>query len=313
MIKYLTNSEIDKKKWDDCVRDSFNGIIYSYSWYLDIVAENWQALVENDYERILPLVSGNKWNIDYLYQPVFTQQLGVISKSILTEEVVSSFLTAIPGKFKFAEINLNTLNKIKPGNYKIIQWQNFELDLINSYENLYKGYSTNLKRNLKKAENAGLTISKNVKPDEIIDLFKSNRGRKIKSLKEEHYQKLKRISYVGIYKGLILTYGVYSNHNQLLAGAIFARSKNKMIFLFSGLSEEGKESHAVAFLLDSFIKEHSQHHLTLDFEGSNDPNLARFYQSYGSSLCTYPHIKFNRLPIITRLILSLIKWVKKTI
>ena len=118
---------------------------------------------------------------------------------------------------------------------------------------------------------------------------------------------------MGIYKGLILTYGVYSTYNQLVAGAIFIRSKNKMIFLFSGLSKEGKESHAIAFLLDSFIKEHAQQNLTLDFEGSNDTNLARFYQSFGSSLCTYPHLKFNRLPFLTRLAVSLIKWVKKSI
>ena len=311
MIRHLKNSEINKKKWDDCVYESFNGMIYAYSWYLDIVAEDWQALIEDDYERIFPLIAGYKWKINYLYQPVFTQQLGIISRKILTEEVVISFLNAIPEKFKFAEINLNTLNKIESGNFKIYQWQNFELDLINLYENLYRNYSTNLKRNLKKAANAGLAISKNAKPDEIIDLFRLNRGKKIKFLKEDHYQKLKRLSYMGVYKGLILVYGVYSNHNQLVAGAIFARSNNKMIFLFSGLSEEGKEIHAIAFLLDSFIKEHAQNHLTLDFEGSNDVNLARFYQSFGSSLCTYPHIRFNRLPFLSRTGVSLIKWTKK--
>ena len=184
MIRCLSNQEINKHKWDNCVRESFNGMIYAYSWYLDIVAENWQGLVEDEYQRIFPLITRNKGNIHYLYQPVFTQQLGVISKKILTEQVVSSFLNAIPEKFKFAEINLNTLNKIETGNFKIFHWQNFELDLINSYDNLYKGYSTNLKRNLKKAEKDGLTLSKNIKPDEIITLFRSNRGQKIKILKE---------------------------------------------------------------------------------------------------------------------------------
>ena len=313
MIKYLTNSEIDKIKWDNCVSESFNGIIYAYSWYLDVVADDWQALVENDYDRIFPLISRDKWSISYLYQPVFTQQLGVISKNILTEEVVASFLNAIPQKFKFAEINLNTLNKITSGNFRIYYWQNFELDLINSYQNLYKGYSTNLKRNLKKAEKAGLTISKNTKPDEIINLFKLNRGRKIKLLRDEQYLKLTRISYIGIYKGLIQTFGVYSKYNQLIAGAIFARSKNKIIFLFSGSSEEGKEFHAIAFLLDSVIREHSQKNFTLDFEGSNNPQLARFYKGFGSSRCSYPHIKFNRLPVISSIGLFLIKKVKKII
>lgn len=307
MIRHLTNTEIDKKKWDECILNSFNGIITAYSWYLDIVAENWEALVEDDYIRIFPLTSGKKGQITYLYQPAFTQQLGVFSRSILTEEIVGSFLKAIPDKFRFAEINLNTLNKVPPGNYKVLNWQNFELDLINSYENLYRNYSDNLKRNLKKSGNLEMSISKNIKPDDIIALFRSNKGKTIKNLSDKHYQQLKRLSYMGIYKGLVLTYGVYSSQNQLLAGAIFAKSKNKMIFLFSGLSNEGRELHALAVLLNAFIKEHSQQHLTLDFEGSNDPNLARFYKGFGSSACTYPHIRFNRLPLFIRLVVNLVK------
>jgi hypothetical protein len=307
MIRHLSHKEIDKLKWDNCINEAFNGIVYACSWYLDIASPEWQALVEDDYESVFPLIVGNKWNILYLYQPVFTQQLGVISRKLLTEEVVISFMNAIPAKFKFAEINLNTLNKITSGKFKIYDWQNYELDLINSYDNISKNYSSNLKRNLKKIENSDLTIAKNIKPDEIIDLFKSNRGRNIKNFKAEHYKKLRKLAYMGIYKGLILTYGVYSGHNQLVAGAIFIKSKNKMIFLFSGLSSEGKEFHAIAFLLDSFIREHSQLHLTLDFEGSNDPNLARFYKGFGSSLCTYPHLKFNRLPLLISLGVSVLK------
>ncbi|MCD4664974.1 MAG: hypothetical protein K8R68_06850, partial [Bacteroidales bacterium] len=282
MIRYLNNREIDRKKWDACIKDSFNGIVYASSWYLDIVSEEWEALIENDYERVFPLIPGKKWSISYLYQPVFTQQLGVFSKSILTEDVVKNFINSIPDKFKFAEINLNILNKINSDKIKIYNWLNHELDLINSYENISKSYSTNLKRNIKKGEKSGITITQNIKPDEVIRIFRENRGKKIKKLIDEDYHKLRRLSYVGIYKGLIRIYGAFTKNNELCAGAIFLKSKNKMIFLFSGLTEEGRKTNALALLIDTFIKNHSQQHLTLDFEGSNDFNLARFYKSFGS-------------------------------
>ena len=48
MIKYLHHSEIDKKKWDACIKESFNGMVYASSWYLDIVGFEWEALIEND-------------------------------------------------------------------------------------------------------------------------------------------------------------------------------------------------------------------------------------------------------------------------
>jgi len=308
MIKYLHHNEIDKDKWDACLKESFNGLVYANSWFLDIVGDEWEALVENDYERVFPLISRKKWGINYLFQPVFTQQLGVFSKSLLSQEVVSSFLEQIPGKFKFIELNLNTFNKAKSWKYKIEDWNNFELDLIESYVKIAKGYSTNLKRNLKKAQKENLSVSKNLKPEEIVKMFRENRGRQIRNLDEDDYLKLRRLAYQGIYKGLIQTYGVYTEKNELCAGAFFTRSNKKMIFQFSGLTQEGRETNAMAFLIDSFIREHAQNHLTLDFEGSNDPNLARFYKSFGSVNCTYHHIVINRLPLFIKPIFFLYKW-----
>ncbi len=43
--------------------EAFNGLIYAKSWYLDIVADQWDALVENDYEKIFPLVHRKKYGI----------------------------------------------------------------------------------------------------------------------------------------------------------------------------------------------------------------------------------------------------------
>ena len=77
-----------------------------------------------------------------------------------------------------------------------------------------------------------------------------------------------------------------------------------MIFIFSGANEEAKEKGAMFFLLDSFIKENAQKNITLDFEGSNDENLARFYKGFGSKECVYLHLRRNRLPFF-------IKWLKK--
>jgi len=307
MIKYLTNEEIDRKKWDACIQDSFNGMVYAQSWYLDIVAEGWDALIENNYESVFPLVHGKKWGISYLYQPAFTQQLGVFSKNLLSKEVVESFLLAIPEKFKFAEINLNTFNKVNHDKFQVILWKNHELDLIKPYEGISRNFSTNLKRNIKKGFKSGLNILKNTKPEEIILLFRNNRGKEIQSLNEENYKQLQRVSYKGIYKGLVQTYTVYTSENELCAGAIFLKNKKKIIFLFSGLSETGRKKGAMPFLINSFIHDHAGQHLTLDFEGSNNPDLARFYKSFGSEECFYPHLKIDRMPDIIRLGVKLAK------
>jgi len=305
MIRYLTHSQIDKKKWDECIRDAFNGIIYAYSWYLDIVSENWEALVDNDYERVFPLTVKKKWNINFLYQPLFAKQLGIISKSILTEDVVHLFLDAIPNKFRFGRISLNTLNKATEKNIRVIHLETFELDLIKPYENLYRGYSPDLKQILRDQVKPGFTVLKNIKPDPVIELLSDDRNKNTKSLTETGLNKLKRLSYLGIYKGMISTYGVYSIRNDFLAGAIIARSNKKMILLFSGQSKEGKDLKALVFLIDYILKEYAIQHLTLSVDTIFEQLPEGFYQNFGALQTVYPSVSFNRLPLFKSLLFKL--------
>ena len=296
MIRYIERNDIDEKKWNDCIEKSFNGNLYGYSWFLDIVADNWDALVEDDYVRVFPLVYRRKMGVSYIYQPFFTQQLGLYSTIKLDTEALHEFINSIPLTFKRIEINLNTLNRIDPGILTIIPQLNHELDLINTYEKIRQGYSENLIRNIKKAEKAALTISNSIKPDDVISLFRMNRGMNISHLGDKDYLRIKRIAYTSMHKGIADIKGVYDSQNQLVAGAFFVISNRKVVFLFSGLSEEGKKAGAMPFLIDQYIKTHANQHLTFDFDGSNDPDLARFYKSFGSKECWYQRLEINRMP-----------------
>jgi len=299
MIKYLERDDISDQKWDNCISRSFNGMIYGYTWYLDIVAGNWAALVENDYESVFPLPYKKKLGISYIYQPFFTQQLGLFSRNLVSNEKVREFLHAIPSHFKRIDLNLNTLNKCEGKLFDYAPQLNHELDLINSYRTIHENYSTNLKRNIKKAGNAGLTIMKNIKPDGIVRLFRENRGSEIRHLRENDYLTLKRLIYTSIYKRKAQLLAAYNETNELVAGVVFLISNKKAIFIFSGMSEEGRNKGAMPLLIDSFIKNNSGKHLTFDFDGSNDENLARFYKSFGSKECFYYRVSINRLPLIT--------------
>ncbi len=295
-IKYYQHSEIDKIKWDKCIAKSFNGIIYAYSWYLDIVSENWDALIEDDYKAVFPLTQRKKYNVFYLYPPFFTQQLGVFSVNKLQEDKVENFIKSIPAKYRFIEINLNKYNKVNSNEYHLIPNKTHELDLINSYQQLYGMFSTNTKRNIKKAIKNNLTFQKNTSPDEIIRLFRNNRGKDIDTLSEKDYNHLKHLINLLVLKNRAEVWSAYNSKGDLCAGVFYATSNNKTIFLFSGRNEEAKENGAIPFLINQFIFENSQKNLTLDFAGSNDSNLARFYKSFGSKECFYYQLKINNLP-----------------
>ena len=124
MIRYLKNSEIDTGKWDETVLGSVNTSIYAYSWYLDIVCDSWDALVEDDYVGVMPLPWKQKVGIKYLYQPPFTQQLGLFSPALISEQKTKDYIDAIPPAFRYGDINLNKHSRISASSIVRIQIMN---------------------------------------------------------------------------------------------------------------------------------------------------------------------------------------------
>lgn len=300
-IRYLKHDEIDKVKWDRCLREAFNGNLYGWSWYLDIAHKNWEALVEGDYERVFPLTGNRRLGISYLFQPFFAQQLGIYSRHILNEEVTARFLRAIPPHFKLVEIRLNKHNKVPAQGFGLTMHTNIELDLIHAYDRIHRNYSANTKRNLKKAQEAGLVISKNIRPEQVVALFRDNRGRTISHWNDREYRRFVHLAYAAIHRGQGVACGVYDKTNQLICGAMYIKSNGKIVFLFSGTNQVGKENHALTFLIDSIIRDYSPGQFVFDFEGSDQPGLARFYLGFGGQSTTYPAVHINRLPWFLRL------------
>ena len=61
-ITFLHNKEINREKWDDCIEHALNSKVYAFSWYLDVVADDWNCLVYGDYELVFPIVIKKKIN-----------------------------------------------------------------------------------------------------------------------------------------------------------------------------------------------------------------------------------------------------------
>lgn len=304
MIKYIAHNDIDKSLWDACIQNSVNGLTYAFSWYLDTVCPQWDALVEDDYKSVMPLPYAKKYNFLYIYPPPFSQQLGIFSTSKINNELVNSFLDAIPAKFRYVEMNLNTLNRIKKdAAFKTSQLVTHLLDLIPSYEHLYSNYNSQTKRNLKKALSFSLTISKKTEPQGVINLFRHNRGKEYKQ-PPAYYKLLNTLMQACIKRNMGQCWGVYTREKELCAGAFFIGSNKRVVFLFSGVSEKGYETHAMTYLINRFIENNAQRDITFDFEGSANPDIARFYKGFGSKESHFIQARKNTLP-------SPAKWIKE--
>lgn len=298
-IHYLQQHEIDKIKWDDCIDKANNGLIYAYSHYLDFMAKNWDALIVNDYEIVMPLTWNKKYGIHYLYQPAFTALLGVFGNN-LTEELIADLINNIPKKFRLVEIALNQKNLFLHKSFSIRN--NYILKLTNDYESLYKDYKENIKRNIKKAQQLDCTIRKEIPVADVIALSKPSL-QKLTNVKNEDYNSFERLYNFLHNQNQAITYGVYSNINELVASCVYFFSHNRAYYILVGNHPDGKTLGASHYLIDGFIYDHAGKNVILDFEGSDIPNLAQFYSSFGAELETYPFLKINNLPFW-------IKWAK---
>lgn len=303
MIQYLQQNQIDKAKWDATMAECGN--IYAYSWYLDVVHPDWEALVEDDYQAVMPLTGGKKFGVQYLYQPYFVQQLGIFSKQSLSPEKMTEFLNAIPKKFRFCEIRMNEGNVFEENIQGVDYHRNALLDLNRSYEEIHANYHQNTKRNLAKAEANNLQIINSVIPFHVVALFRDNRGALLDKWGDAEYKVMTRLATVAQKRDHAFIFGVTEKGvGELLSAAIFMKANNRITFLFSGLKQEGKDKQAMTYLLDYVIQKYANQPLVFDFEGSDDDNLARFYLGFGGEEVKYPSYTFNKLSPIGKGLLT---------
>jgi len=302
LIRFLEHSEIDKTAWDLCIQSSVESSVYAQSWYLDIVSPGWNALVKDSYTSVFPLTQRKKWGIKYLFQPAFTQQLGMFSTEKKDDRLLSAFLLAIPESYKLIEIQINGGNtgSYIPSSFEVKEKITHHLNLEQPFEELKKNFSENTKRNIKLFDKSSYKINNDGDPGELVQLFKENRGKHINQLGKNDYAMFLEICHVAGQRNLIKCMQVRNSENKLSAGAIFIKTHSGYILLFTGLSEEGKSSGAMSAILAQFISDQSGSQGVLDFEGSMDPGVARFYKSFGSHEIVYLQIRKNRLPLPLR-------------
>ena len=311
MTTYIEHKNIDKKKWDACINSSSDSSVFGYSWYLDIVCKNWSALVLNDYEAVFPLASKSKYKINYLYQPFFTRYFGVFSKTKPSATLTAAFIKAIPEKYKYIEFCLHEMiegpsfpmNSELSG-YSVTEKKYQLLNLNSSYETLYKAYSDNAKRSIKKAFKVGFTIKHSIDPELIVDLFKTTKGLELEVFKKKDYVTLLTLMNAIVKQKNAETIAVYSKEDKLCAAAFFMKNNNCFTFLKSGVTDHGKANGAMHFLFDTFIKQKASTSNILDFGGSSVESVARFYKNFGAKDSVYLQLKKNSLPRI-------VKWISK--
>ncbi len=301
-IKYLKHNQIDKQKWDSAIEKAENGLVYAFSWYLDIVSSGWEALVYGDYEVVMPLTYRNKLGIKYLYQPVFIQQLGIFSNKDITREIVQNFITEAEKNFKFIEIQLNYANpELNDESFVLRNTQ--LIDISKPYNELLSCYSKNHKKNLQKISESGLIINSNGNNTDFIDLMSKMFIKKgVAEINQIDLENLKQVIDYSLDNNFGEFYSGYLD-DKLCAMAFLLKWKKRVI-VYTALNDSGREVGAMFGLIDKYLQENSGQELLFDFAGSNIPGVKYRNLGFGARNEVYYRVKMNNLSVPFR-------WLKK--
>jgi len=299
VIAYYLHKDIDTFKWNRCIEEADNGLIYAYSFYLDLMAGRWDALVLNDYEAVMPLTWNRKYGFYYLYQPYFIPSLGIFG---LKDQNVTvfDFLKAIPIKFRYWDIKLNESNclmgNISNQRINITTSTNYLLNLNKPYAEINANYKRLCLRMVKKAADNQVEIVREGKPVDVVDFYC-----KLYTSKHEHISP-------GIYNKLIACttkcfgmeqakiYLAKLPDGEIIAAYLVLVDKKFVYSLIGGSSEKGKQTGSFYLVTDAAIKDHAGSERVFRFEGSDIQGIAFFNTQFGPDLINYLHVICNKLP-----------------
>ena len=287
----LSSHEIDKQKWDACIKRGSNPLVYATSVYLDEMADNWHGIIADDYRLVMPVPWRKKYGVKYCYDVPFVQQLGVFGAD-LREENVTEFLDQLRSFCRYGDYPFNYTNTLKPASVR----NNYILLLSSKYDVLKQFYSSNLSNNLSKQKPYEYTPGK---AGEAIGLFKKLYGDRFPHVTEADYKNFTTLCKLKEQENNLIVRKI-SAESEILSMVLFLKDERRLYNLMPSTTEKGRQLSAGHFLFDLVIKEFAHSGMIMDFEGSDIPGIESFYKNFGAVNQPYFKYHFNRLPLLLR-------------
>lgn len=298
--KILHSSEIDTTKWDACVTNNNNGLIYAYSYFLNAMATNWFGLVVNNYQLIFPIPYKKKYGIAYGYMPAFTQQLGFIGNlQLITSDVVSTIQTFV--KYASPHINFSNQNFALQNQCKVRN--NFIIDLKNDFSTLQKKYKKTIAYSLSKANKQHLQYIEESNITVAVDLYQQYNQTKMLHVTANDYKNLKRLLKFLQAEHKVVIRKVINEKNELLSIVLLVKDNKRYYNIINATTLSGRKAEANYFLYNNLLQELCKQPMIFDFEGSDLKGVQSFYEKFGAINEPYFHWHYNKLP-------KVISWLK---
>ena len=300
-INIIPSHKIDVIKWDACVVENNEGLIYSQYDYLNTLCSNWSAIVIGNYQAIMPLPWRKKFGITYFYAPAFIQQLGLIGNiNGLTSKEIFKSIRSIAN---FGDLLFNYKNELIISTHNYLKKNNYTIQLLQGYQSIASKYSKDLLQNLQKAEKINYNYLHETNISNAIELFELYYGNRFKHIKASDFKNIETLclKYQEQQQCIIRT--IKDNlTQQTLATALLLKDNKRLYLLMNTTLNDGRKLSANHLLIDRILHEFGGQNFLFDFEGSNLDGVKTFYENYHPENQPYFHYPNGLLTRLKHLI-----------
>jgi len=290
LIEIIPSHKIDYAKWDACICNCNNTLIYATSAYLNFMSDNWSGIVINNYDCIMPIPWRKKLGIKYCYDVPFVQQLGWFqqSESNNVTRVMQDFFSFI----KYGDYAFNFQNgKVE----NAFVCNNYILNLLQSYDAIQKNFKNDLVNNLKKAYKQELIYTMG-EYNAAIELYKDLYQQRMLHVSNDDFENFKKLCAHLSSDNNVVVRNVCNAKNELLATTLLLKDERRLYNIMNSTTIEGRKTEANHFLFDNILREFAGNNLLFDFEGSDILGVKSFYEKFGAINQPYYKLHFNHLP-----------------
>nr|WP_314490647.1 hypothetical protein [uncultured Chryseobacterium sp.] len=283
MIRRLKYNEIDFEKYAKCLENSEQRNWYAKKEVLDQLSGNWELLVNNDYEAVMPLHITRKLGVKFVHMPLFCQQLGIFSRKD-DSELNTAFLLFLKKRYKIFMYSFNDTNKFT-----------CELETRKNYLIPISDYEVLRRKKYFKGRKSTVKCSQHLTYREIeLDTTATSFIRQnFKGLyKDADFEKFE--NYVRFLKLKDSLKIVAACKGETFVNiAVLTKEPRQYSLLALINDEQQKAENGASFLIDKILEKYISEN-TFNFMGSNIRGIEVFFKSFGSELHDYCFIE-NKL------------------
>ncbi len=292
MIRKLSYTQIDFDKYQHCLENSEQYLFFAEKKYLDaLIGKNWDLLVLNDYEAVMPVPLVYKLGISFVIMPMQTQQLGVFSSKD-SKELNQKFSDFLQKHYRVFYYAFNAHNQFEPSeNYR---W-NFILK-SGDYSTIKKNYSVHRRRNVRITEalKDKIQIVEPQNMEHAESFFMKNSLEKSEVMNKKFFSNMKKLHSHGLIQLFELHF-----QNQLVSMAYLVKSKSEL-FLVNFINDKAYSKYNVSSILIDQILQKEIENKQFNFHGSSIPAIADFYRRFGAEETQYHFIENSKKKLLKK-------------